>query len=92
MIKNLVEDHARESYSGIVKRFPDFCGCELCQADVMVYALNRLPSRYVSTAKGKAVTDMSLEKEQQRATIDVAIIDGIRRVTQSPRCGRAGAE
>lgn len=90
MIKNLVEDHARESYTGIAPRFPEFCGCELCRADVMVYALNRLPSRYVNTDKGKAVTDVALEKEQHRAAIDVAIIDGIRRVTQSPRCGKSG--
>lgn len=91
MIKNLVEERARESYAGVSTRFPDFCGCELCKADVLVYALNRIPPRYVSTTKGKAVTEVALEKEQQRAAIDVAIMEGIRRVGQSPRCGRSGS-
>lgn len=90
MIRNLVEDHARESYRTLIPRFPGFCGCDLCRDDVLVYALNRVAPRYVATIKGKAVTDVALDKEQARAPIDVAVMDGIRRVTASPRCRSAG--
>lgn len=92
MIRNLIEDHVRDSYSGVVKSFPEFCGCDVCREDVMVYALNRVPPRYVTTLKGHAVTEVKLEKEQERAVIDVAVIDGIRRVSSAPRCGRAAAK
>jgi len=91
VIRNLIEDHVRESYSGVVKSFPEFCGCDVCREDVLVYALNRVPPRYVTTLKGHAVTEVKLEKEQERAVIDVAVIDGIRRVSAAPRCGRTAA-
>jgi competence protein ComFB len=89
MIHNLVEEHVRDSYDGVVKRFPDFCGCFICREDVYVYALNRIPPRYVTTQQGLAVTEVKLEKDQERAVIDVAVIDGIRRVATMPRCGKA---
>lgn len=89
MIQNLLEDHVRESYEGVRLRFADFCGCHICREDVYVYALNRLPPRYVTTAQGKAVTDVNLDRDQERAQIDVAVIDGVRKVSQAPRCGKA---
>jgi hypothetical protein len=89
VIQNLVEDHVRESYEGVRPRFPDFCGCHVCREDVYVFALNRLTPRYVTTRQGKAVTEVSLDQDQNRAQIDVAVIDGIRKVAASPRCGRA---
>jgi hypothetical protein len=51
MIHNLVEEHVRDSYDGVVKRFPDFCGCFICREDVYVYALNRILARYVTTSR-----------------------------------------
>jgi len=89
MIHNMVEEHVRDSYEGVVKQFPEFCGCVTCREDVYVYALNRIGPRYVTTQAGHAVTEVKLEKDQERAIIDVAVIDGIRRVHATPRCERA---
>jgi hypothetical protein len=33
------------------------------------------------------ITEVSLEKDQSRAAIDVAMMDGLRRISLSPRCG-----
>ena len=87
MIHNLSEEHVQASYESLVSRFPDFCGCDVCRADAMVYALNRVPARYVSTQQGSVITEVSLEKDQNRAVIDVAMMDGLRRISLSPRCG-----
>ena len=94
MIHNLSEEHVQASYESLVSRFPDFCGCDVCRADAMVYALNRVPARYVSTQQGSVITEVSLEKDQNRATIDVAMMDGLRRISLSPRCGakRGGSQ
>lgn len=89
MIHNLVEEHVRDSYEGVVRGFPDFCGCMICREDVYVYALNRIPPRYATTQAGLAVTEVKLERDQERAIMDVAVIDGIRRVTATPRCDKA---
>ena len=90
-LKNAVEDHVVDSYQSLRPHFPEFCGCEMCRADVIVYALNRLPPRYVATLEGTVVTEVNLDKQQGRASIDVAVMDGFRRVSMSPRCGKAPA-
>jgi competence protein ComFB len=87
-LRNAVEDHVIEAYAAVRPHFPDFCGCELCRADVIVYSLNRLPPRYVATLEGAVVTEVNLDKQQGRASIEVAVMDGIKRVTLSPRCGQ----
>ena len=76
MIHNLVEEHVQASYESLRPRFPDFCGCEVCRDDAMVYTLNRVPARYVSSLQGSVLTEVSLEKDQSRAAIDVAMMDG----------------
>jgi len=90
--KNLVEDHVVEAYGKLKSHFPEFCGCEICRADVVVFALNRLPPRYVATLEGTVVTEVNLDKQQGRAAIDVAVLDGLKRVARSPRCGRTAAQ
>jgi competence protein ComFB len=87
VIHNLAEQHVQASYESLLPRFPDFCGCEICRDDVMVYALNRVPARYVSSLQGSVITEVSLEKDQSRAAIDVAMMDGLRRIALAPRCG-----
>jgi competence protein ComFB len=85
MIRNMLEEHVSEAYGQIVGHFPDFCGCDACRLDVLVYALNRLPPRYVVSLEGKVVTDLNLDKDQNRAAIEVALMDGIRKVGLAPR-------
>ena len=91
MIQNKVEVHAQESYNQLKGHFEGFCGCPVCHADVLVYALNRLPARYVASREGTVITELSLDKDQNRATIDVVVMDGIRKVMASPRCRQSGS-
>jgi competence protein ComFB len=90
MIQNKVEVHVQESYAQLKGHFAGFCGCAVCQADVLVYALNRLPARYVASREGTVITELSLDKNQNRTAIDVVVMDGIRKVMASPRCGQSG--
>jgi competence protein ComFB len=87
VIHNLTEEHVQAAYESLLPRFPDFCGCDICRADALVYALNRVPARYVSSHQGSVITEVNLEKDQSRAAIDVAMMDGLRRISVSPRCG-----
>jgi hypothetical protein len=90
VIHNLVEEHVAASYEALRAHFPDFCGCEVCREDALVYTLNRVPARYVASPTGSAVTGVSLEKEQNRAPIDVAMMEGLRKISAAPRCGKKG--
>jgi hypothetical protein len=88
VIRNLVEDHVQASYESLRTRYPDFCGCDVCRDDALVYTLNRVPARYVSRLQGSVLTEVSLEKDQSRAAIDVAMMDALRKISLAPRCGR----
>lgn len=90
MIHNLVEEHVTAAYDTLRGNFPEFCGCPICRDDVMVFTLNRVPARYVSSRQGTVLTEVTLEKDQSRAAIDVVMMDGLRRISQSPRCGSRG--
>ena len=90
MIKNLVEDHVMAAYDTLRPLFPAYCGCDLCRDDVLTFALNRVPPRYTSRREGSVVTEVNLEKDQSRAAIDVAMMDGLRKIGLAPRCGRRG--
>jgi len=91
MIKNLVEEHVLAAYDVLRAHVPNFCGCAVCRGDVLVYALNRVPARYVATREGSVVTELNLEKDQTRALIDVTMLEGFRKVSMAPRCGRKPA-
>ena len=43
-----------------------------------MYTLNRVPARYVSSSQGSVLTEVSLEKDQNRAAIDVAMMEALR--------------
>jgi len=89
MLRNLVEEHVVERYKALSVHFPQFCGCDTCRADVLVFALNRLPAKYVASTEGQVVTEFNLDRDQMRATIDVTMMDGFRKVASAPRCDRA---
>ena len=86
MIRNMVEDHVRASFETLRTHFKDFCGCDLCAEDVQVFALNRMPPRYVTSLEGQAITELALEKDQHRAEIDVVVMEALRKISLAPRC------
>ena len=68
---------------------PEFCGCDMCGDDVLVYALNRLSPRYVAQPTGEVITQVSLGSDQTKADMSVVILDGMRRVHSDPRDGHS---
>ena len=87
MIRNVVAEHVSEHYKTLKARFPTFCGCALCEGDVQVFALNRLPPKYVSTKGGGMIMGPELELGQGGTDIDIILLDGFRKVGAAPRCG-----
>ena len=90
MIRNLAEDHVLQAYDALRRHFPEFCGCDACREDVLVFTLDRVAPRYVAHLEGSVLTEVNLEKEQSRAPIDVAMMEGFRKVSLAPRCAARG--
>ena len=86
-VTNVTLEVVQREYQSLRDGFPKFCGCDTCRGDVLVYALNRLAPHYVSTRQGEILTELSLASDQQKATLDVALLDGLRKVSLAPRCG-----
>lgn len=84
---NVAWEVTQREYQALRTQFPDFCGCDTCKGDVLIYALNRLSPHYVSTRQGEVLTELSLGSDQERAKLSVVLIDGFRRVGLAPRCG-----
>jgi competence protein ComFB len=77
----------QREYASLRGKLPAFCGCDTCRGDVLVYALNRLSPHYVSTRQGEILTELSLQSDQEKAKLDVALLEGFRKVALAPRCG-----
>jgi len=86
-VTNVTWEVVQREYRSLRDRVPAFCGCDTCRGDVLVYALNRLSAHYVSTRQGEILTELSLQSDQEKAKLDVALLDGFRKVALAPRCG-----
>jgi hypothetical protein len=86
-VTNVAWEVTQREYESLRTQFPQFCGCDTCKGDVLIFALNRLSPHYVSTRQGEVLTELSLGSDQERAKLSVILIDGFRRVGLTPRCG-----
>ncbi|MBA2291168.1 MAG: late competence development ComFB family protein [Gemmatimonadales bacterium] len=85
MIVNAMEEHVRAAYHRLKGAVEGFVDTPSNRDDAIVYALNRLPPKYVLSPEGKAVTGASLDEPQHRTAIDVKVIEAITRVARLPR-------
>jgi competence protein ComFB len=86
-VTNVTLEVVQREYQSLRDAFPKFCGCDTCRSDVLVFALNRLSPHYVSTRQGEILTALSLQSDGEKARLDVALLDGFRKVALAPRCG-----
>lgn len=82
--RNLMED--------VVLRYVDSmmaadggCCCSSCRSDVIAYALNHLPPRYVATDKGRMLVELDSYENQFRTDVVAALGEAIQQVRQYPR-------
>lgn len=86
-VTNVTLEVVQREYASLRDAFPKFCGCDTCRGDVLVFALNRLAPHYVSTRQGEILTELSLQSDGEKAKLDVALLDALRKIALAPRCG-----
>jgi competence protein ComFB len=89
-VKSVTEHLVSRAYDDLAPTMPGICPCQVCREDVLVFALNRLPPHYASTLLGEVVTKLELEAGQGSIDVTVVLLEGMRRVADTPRCGRVG--
>jgi competence protein ComFB len=85
LIKNCMEDLVWNCYSSILRKYPDFCGCQTCVSDVLALALNNLPPKYIATHIGEVYTRVASLQQQFETDILCAVIKSIEIVQGRPR-------
>ena len=78
MIKNIVEDVVAREYEQLKSTIAGFEDSETMKDDVMAYALNRLPPRYVARRTGQIVTNLSMQSDQEMARVSVVLLEAFR--------------
>jgi len=85
-LKNYMEDCVEDILPMVLKGM-DICACDHCKMDIMAYALNNLPPKYVVTRKGELYTKLEAMYSQFDADIVTALTTGAKLVGNNPRHG-----
>ena len=82
-----IRNRTAESVYGRVERLLEedrgLCPCETCVLDLVAFVLNRVTSRYTTSALGNLHVDPAVERKM-RKEIDLAVEAGLKRLKQHP--------
>lgn len=81
--KNLMETLVEEKYDELDLSV-EYCRCEQCRNDVIAYALNQLPAKYVVTHQGEMYSKLQFLSTQYKMDIVSAIVHGSEIVGRHP--------
>lgn len=84
-LKNYMEVAVLENLDRMLDSREDLCKCDHCRMDVVALALNRLPSRYVVTDKGRIMTKIKETELQFQVDILRELVIAIEIVKSKPR-------
>lgn len=83
--KNYMEQVVHEKLEELLKGRTDICTCDQCKTEMITYALNNLPPRYVSSIKGEVFNKIDELDAQQNADISKALAKAVKVVSSNPR-------
>ena len=84
-IQNYMEDVVHDELELLLAERDDLCKCNKCQMDMMVWALNRLPPKYVITDKGRLYTKLKEQEVQFKADVVKELTKAIEFVKKNPK-------
>ena len=82
--KNVMEDLIEEEFDSLQPTL-DCCTCDACRSDMIAYALNQLPPKYVATRKGEVYSKTFILRNQHRTDIMAALTKAASVVKANPR-------
>jgi len=83
-LKNHMEDVVSRILEEMLPKV-DTCRCEICKKDIIAYALNHLPPKYVVTHKGELFYRLSEFTQQFEIDVQVALTEAIKVISKNPR-------
>lgn len=83
-LHNLMEDIVLRYVDGMMEAGGGCC-CPDCRRDIMAYALNHLPPRYVASDKGRMLVQLDSYDSQFRTDVTAALGAALSVVWGNPR-------
>lgn len=83
-LHNYMEDVVLNNLNLLLEK-EDMCKCEKCKLDIMALALNKLPSKYVVTQRGRIYTKLAELELQFKADVVRELTKAIEVVKKNPQ-------
>ncbi|XOQ44671.1 MAG: Late competence development protein ComFB [Clostridium sp.] len=83
-IVNVTEDLVQQKLDEIIDTL-DCCQCERCRLDMILYALNRMSPKYVSTDLGRAYAKWDSMSSQFEIDLLTVLYEAAKKVKMNPR-------
>jgi len=83
-LKNTIEPLVSAKLDDIMEKC-ECCKCEKCRMDILSYALNKLPAKYVVTFSGSVYAKLESCYLQNETDVLAAIMAGIKLVKANPK-------
>jgi competence protein ComFB len=83
VLKNVTEDIVFKKLEQI-KDTLEGCKCSRCKLDIIAYALNHLPPKYVITSEGELIAHLEAENTQFDTDLTTLIIQASKIVAANP--------
>jgi competence protein ComFB len=83
-LKNFSEDMVKIALEEYLPKANIPCKCERCQADIMAFALNRLPPRYFVSLKGEVITHFASQMVPDKARVLAEVVSAAQIVATYP--------
>jgi competence protein ComFB len=84
-IQNYMEDVVQDELELLLSERDDICKCQKCRFDMMVWALNRLPPKYVITDRGRLYTKLKEQEVQFKADVVKELTKAILYISKNPQ-------
>ncbi|MCX7927063.1 MAG: late competence development ComFB family protein [Candidatus Omnitrophica bacterium] len=84
-IQNYMEEVVADELEILLSERDDVCKCQKCRYDMMVWALNRLPPKYVITDRGRLYTKLKEQEIQFKADVVKELTRAINFVAKNPK-------
>ena len=81
--RNVLEDILELEFDEMTSSL-NICTCPQCRTDIIAYALNQLPPRYVATQAGMVLSKADLHEPQKHTDIQAALARAIDLVAKQP--------
>ena len=84
-MKNVYEEVVAAEFESLKPAIDGFCDCAVCRQDVLAYALNRLPPRYVVGRLGEMHSRVNMQRSQEVARVASVMLHGFQKVKTNPK-------